>query len=81
MGVALLRRGAIIAGLAMLLASPPLVAQPAPASIELAVSGNVAQPRTLSLADLQALPPVTLEVAHTTSRGVQRGTYTGPLLW
>lgn len=45
------------------------------------MSGQVEHPRTLTLADLQALPPITLEVAHTTSRGVQRGTYTGPLLW
>ena len=77
-----LRRGVAVAGLVALLASAgPSAAQPGPALLELAVSGQVEHKRTLTLADLQALPPVTLEVAHTTSRGVQRGTYTGPLLW
>ena len=78
------RRSAILAGLLALLAMPTLPgAQTAapPAPIALAVSGQVEHPRTLTLADLQALPPVTLEAAHTTSRGVQRASYTGPLLW
>lgn len=76
------RRNAILAGVLVLLAGPaPSVGQPGPAPLELAVSGQVEHPRILAIADLQALPPVTLEAAHITSRGVQRGTYTGPLLW
>lgn len=53
----------------------------APAAIELAVSGRVGQPRTLALADLQALPPVLVEVIHATARGPQAATYIGALLW
>ena len=49
--------------------------------IELAISGRVGQLRTLALADLQALPPVTVEVTYTTARGPQAATYTGALLW
>ena len=53
----------------------------AAAPIELAISGRVGQPRTLALADLQALPPVTVEVTHATARGPQTATYIGALLW
>lgn len=53
----------------------------AAAPIELAIAGRVGQPRTLSLADLQALPPVTVEVTYATARGPQSATYTGALLW
>ncbi len=38
-------------------------------------------PRTLALADLQALPPVTLEVEYASSKGSQKETFTGALLW
>ncbi len=68
--------------LLLIAAPPPAVAQtdtPAPAG--LAVQGRVEHPRTLALADLQALPPVTLEVEYATSKGPQRASFTGALLW
>jgi len=52
-----------------------------PASLELAISGRVGQPRTLALADLRALPPVSVEVTHASGSGPQAATYTGALLW
>ena len=53
----------------------------AAAPIGLAMAGRVGQPGTLSLADLQALPSLTVEVTHSSARGPQAATYTGALLW
>jgi len=52
--------------------------KPAPG---LAISGRVERPRTLTLAELQAMPAATVQVDSTTSTGVQQVKYTGPLLW
>ncbi len=52
-----------------------------PASLELVISGRIEHSRTLALADLQALPPVSVEVAYTTTRGQQKAAYTDALLW
>ena len=56
----------------------PTLAQPAPG---VALTGQVEHPRTLALADLRALPPVTVSVAQVTGKGVQKASYTGALLW
>jgi len=80
--------GAAAVLLALLGPPAPCRAQPVQAGlaaaavpIELAISGRVEQPRTLALADLQALPPVVVEVTYATARGPQAATYTGALLW
>ena len=46
-----------------------------------ALSGGIKAPRTLALADLQALPAVTVEVAVAAAQGPRHITYTGALLW
>jgi DMSO/TMAO reductase YedYZ molybdopterin-dependent catalytic subunit len=69
--------GLLLASLAAA-AAQEAVTTPAPT---LAIAGRVAYPRTVTLAELQAMPAATVEVATTTSAGVQRVTYTGPLLW
>ena len=73
------------AALVALLAAPgtlPAAAQTAsPAPIELAVQGRVEHPRTLPLAELQALPPVTVEIERSESSTAQRLSFTGALLW
>ena len=51
----------------------------APAAI--ALSGGIKAPRTLALADLQALPAVTVEVTVAAAQGPRHITYTGALLW
>ena len=53
----------------------------APAAAELALTGQVEHPSTLTLADLRALPPTSVEVAHPGNQGEQRASYTGALLW
>ena len=53
----------------------------APAAVELVLTGRIEHPRTLTLADLQALPPTSVEVAHASNQGEQRASYTGTLLW
>lgn len=81
--------GAVIALVAMLGGQAGAAAQTAgqagpaaaPAPAELALTGRVEHPRTLTLADLQALPPTSVEVAHASNQGEQRASYTGALLW
>ena len=74
---------------------PPLAETPAPspgpaapapapapaASNQIAFGGDIDQARTLTLAELQALPPVTQTVQYTASGQPQTRTYTGALLW
>lgn len=70
--------------LATLLAAAPAsaVAQTStPAPVGLAVQGRVEHPRTLTLAELQAQPPVTLDVEYSTANGVRKASFTGALLW
>jgi len=76
------RRAGRLAGLLLLAALPALAQEPAgkPAP-GLAISGRVERPRTLTLAELQAMPAATVQVDSTTSTGVQQVKYTGPLLW
>ena len=62
------------------LLAPAAVAQSS-APPGLAIQGRVEHSRTLALADLQALPPVTVEVEHAHERDAQRHTFTGALLW
>ena len=73
------RRGLAAAVLAGLLAPAAAVAQSA--SPSLAIGGRVEHPRTLALTDLQALPPVTVEVEHAHEKDAQRHRFTGALLW
>ncbi len=81
--------GLVVALIAMLGGSAGAAAQTggqaglaaAPAPVELALTGRIEHPRTLTLADLQALPPTSVEVAHVGNQGVQRAIYTGALLW
>ncbi len=80
---AAIRGGLAMAATAVLLSrAPPATAQAGtPAASGLAVGGRVEHPRTLTVADIQALPPVTLEVEHITGKGTQKEAYTGALLW
>ncbi len=56
--------------------------QPAPqAPVELALIGRVEHPRTLTLAELQAMPAVTVEATFVTGQGPQAGRFTGVPLW
>jgi len=60
----------------------PAAAQDAPPTpLELAVQGRVEHPRTLALAELQASPPVTVDIERTEANGVQHMSFTGALLW
>ncbi|MBC7800651.1 MAG: molybdopterin-dependent oxidoreductase [Gemmatimonadaceae bacterium] len=70
-----MRRLMQAAALLTLLGAAPSLAQ------DISVSGQVERPSTLSVDALRALPAVTLDVAHLTSRGMQRATYTGAQLW
>lgn len=74
------RRGLAAAVLAGLLAPAAAVAQNSTLP-GLAIGGRVEHPRTLALADLQALPPVTVEVEHAHEKDAQRHRFTGALLW
>lgn len=67
----------------MLLAAAPLpaTAQDSPPSAGLTVQGRVEHARTLTLADLQAMPSVTLDVEYTTSKSPRKDSFTGTLLW
>lgn len=67
----------------LLSAAPaPSVAQTVSlAQVELAVQGRVEHPRTLTLAELQAQPPVTLDVEYGTGKDAKRESFTGALLW
>lgn len=75
------RWGLAAVALAALLAPAGHAAAQGSAPAGLAIQGRVEHPRTLALADLQALPPVTLEVEHATGKGTQRDSFTGALLW
>ncbi len=75
-----IRRGLAAALLAGLLAPAAAGAQNS-APPGLAIGGRVEHPRILALADLQALPPVTVEVEHAHERDAQRHAFTGALLW
>jgi len=87
MGLAATRRRWISAavGFFLLLGAHQAIAQaaapqPLPA-IELSITGRVVKPRTLTLTDLQALPPVTVEITHAGPQGPQTGVFTGALVW
>ena len=60
-------------------AAPAVAQNSAPPSF--VIEGRVEHPRTLALADLQALPPVTVQVEHAHGQDAQRKTFTGALLW
>lgn len=62
-------------------AAAPRPANGSPAPAAVALSGGIKDPRTLALADLQALPAVTVEVTVAAAQGPRRITYTGALLW
>ncbi len=56
--------------------------QPAPqAPVELVLTGRVEHPRTLTLAELQAMPAVTVEATFGTGQGPQAGRSTGVPSW
>lgn len=60
--------------------APPSASSPVADAIE--VSGQVAQPGTLTLADLQALPAETVEVTYLMSDGTEvQHSYTGARFW
>lgn len=48
---------------------------------DLALTGKVEHPVHLSLAEPQALPPVTVNISHFNASGTQTVAYTGALLW
>lgn len=62
--------------LAVLLA----IAAPAAAQ-ELLIGGQAGQPRTLALAELQAMPAATVDLEDRTAPGTERVRWSGPLLW
>ncbi len=62
-------------------AAAPRLADGSPAPVAVALSGTVKDPRTLALADLQALPAITVEVTVAAAQGPRKITYTGALLW
>ena len=62
-------------------AAAPRPADSGAAPSAVALSGRIKGARTLTLADLQASPPVTVEVAVASAQGLRRITYTGALLW
>ncbi len=51
------------------------------ADVDIAITGLVTHPGSLSLAKVKALPPQTLSVTFHTGRGEQKGVYTGGALW
>ena len=79
-----MQRADCLAGLllASLTAWPALAqapdVKPAPS---FTIAGRVEHPRTMTLAELQAMPAATVELDSTTSKGVEHVKYTGPLLW
>ena len=74
-----IRRGLAAAMLAGLLAPAAVAQDSVPPG--LAIQGRVEHPRTLALADLKALPPVTVQVEHAHGQDAQKETFTGALLW
>ena len=76
---AAIRRGLAAALLAGLLAPAAVAQDGAPPG--LAIQGRVEHPRTLALADIQALPPVTVQVEHAHGQDARKETFTGALLW
>lgn len=71
--------GLLLASLAML---PALAQEPAgKPSPSLSIGGRIEHPRTVTLAELRAMPAATVELDSTTSKGVEHVKYTGPLLW
>jgi len=73
-------RRAVSLGLAyVLFAAVPAISQDAATAVT--VSGQVQHPVTVSLADLQKLPPTSVAISFETDRGPESATYTGALLW
>jgi DMSO/TMAO reductase YedYZ molybdopterin-dependent catalytic subunit len=62
-------------------AAPPGTADGAAAAPAVMLSGQIRLPRILTLADLQALPPVTVELPVAAAQGPRRISCTGALLW
>lgn len=56
-------------------------ADPAPPSPRLAVDGQVNNPRTWMVEDLQKLPATRVRVAYSSDHGQEEAVYTGGLLW
>jgi len=77
------RAGWLVGLLLASLAALPAAAQDAAGKLApaLSIAGRVEHPRTLTLAELQAMLAATVEMDSTTSTGVQHVKYTGPLLW
>ncbi len=68
-----------LAVLVLLAAALPAWADAVPP--QLALTGRVQHPRSLTMAELRALPPVSVTVDQETGHGRQHASYTGPLLW
>ncbi len=62
-------------------AAAPRPADVSSASAAVTLSGGIKDPRTLALADLQALAAITVEVTVAAAQGPRTITYTGALLW
>ena len=61
----------------VLLAAPVAFAQDTPAAANFVIEGQVAHPRTITLADLRAMPRVTVVLVH----DANKTSYTGAPLW
>lgn len=52
-----------------------------PSLVTLTLKGRLAHPSSISLAELKAMPAMTVEVSHSGHNGSQTSRYTGVLLW
>lgn len=72
----------VVAACLMAGAALPTHAQNTPAApVTLTLRGRLAHPRSISLADLQAMPAVTVDVSHAGHDVARTNRYTGVLLW
>ena len=71
----------VVAAAFMLAPATWAPAADAAAGASLSISGRVQHPQSLSLADLQKLPPTNVQVSFVTGHGTEAGTFTGVLLW
>ena len=73
---------AVVATCLLFCAGLPVQAQSvSPPSVALTLKGRLNNPRSIGMAELQAMPATTVEVSHTGHNGAQTNRYTGVLLW
>lgn len=70
-----------MAALGLLLLAPLAARAQTGSPGALALSGRVEHPAIINLTDLQAMPPVTVEITRATPQGPRTARYTGVPLW